>query len=338
MGHARLSPSSASRWMQCPGSIRECSGIVEEASPYAAEGTAAHALLEYCLQNSLAPESFIGQTFNDFEVTREMADAVGVAHQYVADLYQSAIDCGGTFQMYPEVNVFPARLERLDVDGTADIVVVTDQMVEVIDYKHGAGVAVSPRGNRQLQIYGIGALDTLGLEGDKPLRTTIIQPRVNQLDGPIHFCTYSPEQVDQFTEEIRVAAAATDDPNAPLVPGEEQCRFCRAKSTCTALADHSLKAAQVVFDDLTVATPAMIEENSLRPVNQLTEEQVCMILDNEALIRNWLTAVTDHAKEEMLKGRSYPGFKLVAGRKSRKWDLKDDSLEELLRSLKKKGS
>ena len=45
--HARLSPSSAKRWLNCPASIALSAGLPEPPeSPYAAEGTLAHAVAE----------------------------------------------------------------------------------------------------------------------------------------------------------------------------------------------------------------------------------------------------------------------------------------------------
>ena len=43
MTHALLSPSSAYRWMQCPGSVSLCRLFPDESSEYAKEGTLAHA-------------------------------------------------------------------------------------------------------------------------------------------------------------------------------------------------------------------------------------------------------------------------------------------------------
>ena len=49
--HAKLSPSSAYRWIACPGSIRLSAGIPDTSSVFAEEGTAAHELCELCLRD-----------------------------------------------------------------------------------------------------------------------------------------------------------------------------------------------------------------------------------------------------------------------------------------------
>ena len=331
--------------MTCPGSVNLTAGMPNESSPAAQEGTNAHFLLEYCLKNQLGPLSFLGQVMTDpdsgieFDVDQDMADAVDVAHAYIMDRYYAAHAAeGGKCDIYPEMKVMPTRLMRLDVEGTSDTILVTPWYIEVIDYKHGRGIIVEPAGNRQMQIYGIGALDTLGidLEG-RPLVTTIIQPRAPHTAGPVRSVQYTEAEVAEFTSAIAYAATLTDDPNAALVPGEEQCRWCKAKATCKTLADAALSGAAAVFTDLTVTTSAEIEANTLRDPALLTPEQTTVILQNEALIRSWLAAVHELATNTLLGGGDVPGFKLTAGKKSRKWNMEEDELSKMLRSIKRVG-
>ncbi len=343
MSHARLSPSAAERWMTCPGSVALTAGMPNTTSDAAQEGTNAHFLLEYCLLNQLGPMSFVGQVMTaggvEFDVTEEMATAVAVAHTYILDKYYAAHATeGGSCTIYPEMQVMPTRLMRLDIGGTSDTILVSPWYVEVIDYKHGEGIIVEPEANRQMQIYGIGALDTLGidLEG-RPLITTIIQPRAPHLSGPVRSAQYTEAEVAVFTAEILQAATATDAPTAPLVPSEKGCRWCLAKSTCKTLADAALSGASAVFTDLTVTTGAQIEASAIRDPKFLTPEQTGIILQNTDLIRSWLTAVNAKALETLISGGDVPGYKLTAGKKSRKWNLEDPELDSMLRSISRIG-
>ena len=341
MGHSRLGPSSATRWMACAGSVALSTQYPDTSSKAADEGTCAHHLLAYCLANWLDPTSFIGQGMTcpidgvmvEFDIDQEMAQAVQEAYDYV---YQKVTQEGAV--LYIEAKVSPASLMRDDMGGTADIVLVTDTEVEVADYKHGIGIVVEAHNNRQTQLYGLGVLDTLDLSLTNPrrlLRTTIIQPRAFHEAGSIRSSTYSEPEVDAFASEFREAAARTDDPNAPLVAGEEQCRFCPCKSGCGEIARTSLVAAQAVFEDLSQTTSAQIEERMLVKPGELTQAQFTMVLENETLIRGFLTAVHDKAVATLKEGGDVQGFKLIAGKKSSAWNLKDEEISAKLRNVKK---
>jgi hypothetical protein len=79
--HAKLSPSGAHRWIECPGSVRMTAGLPRKSSPYAAEGTAAHQLAEMCLRNGKNAAEYLGTIIKtkedgDWNVTPDMAEAV----------------------------------------------------------------------------------------------------------------------------------------------------------------------------------------------------------------------------------------------------------------------
>jgi hypothetical protein len=321
-------------------------GLPDTSSSYADEGSNAHFLLEYCLKNQLGPLSFVGQVMTEpsrgqeFTVTQEMADAVDVAHKYVIGKYEyHAFILDQKVELHAETKVFPARLLRFDIEGTADIILVTPDFIEVIDYKHGAGVVVEAKGNRQMQIYGIGALDTFGLElgPDRGLITTIIQPRIEHSEGPIRSACYDWTEVAEFTSAIAYAAAQTDEPNPPLAAGEKQCRWCKAKAVCPELAKTSLMAADVMFDDISTVTSDDIQAGVLRDPSQLSPAQISVLLDNEALIKSWLASVHEYAVNQLASGNDVPGFKLVEGRKSKAWKEDEDTIVARLRRMKHLG-
>ena len=86
--HAKLSPSSAYRWLACPGSVREEAKYPEPPSgPGAIDGTHSHTLLEHCIKGNGDPLKMVGIKLKDHEgefiVDRARADRVKVALDYI---------------------------------------------------------------------------------------------------------------------------------------------------------------------------------------------------------------------------------------------------------------
>lgn len=61
--HALLSASSAKKWIHCPPSARLEDSIPEEESPYAKEGTLAHAIGELKLQRLFTDKNMTDRTY-----------------------------------------------------------------------------------------------------------------------------------------------------------------------------------------------------------------------------------------------------------------------------------
>lgn len=92
MGHAKMGPSKADRWMTCTGSVAACEGIPDRPTRYALEGTAAHTLAAWVLESEDDCAAYIGRVIEvprkeapdapeawlRWEVTREMAEFVQV--------------------------------------------------------------------------------------------------------------------------------------------------------------------------------------------------------------------------------------------------------------------
>ena len=144
--HAKLAPSSSSRWMSCPGSIAlEARCPEPPESDYAAEGTAAHALAELCLGAWVLADVYKGKVVEGYEVTPDMIDAVNVYLDFIWSTVSRA-----EIERKAKVFNIEARFNlshiHPDIFGTSDASVydVDAKKLTVIDYKHGQGVVVSP--------------------------------------------------------------------------------------------------------------------------------------------------------------------------------------------------
>lgn len=334
-GHARLSPSSASRWTACPGSLRLIGDreIQDSSSRAAEEGTAAHELLEMCILQGKYPNEFLGIKLNpcEFEPDGFLVDKEMVEH--ITDVYAWLVDkvAGSKGVLFPERRVNPgAMFGRDDCSGTADITIIHPPFITMGDLKYGAGIGVEVENNLQLLLYGMGVLAEMSVEERKQIKWVdmfIMQPRYNHSDGTIRSIRYSVADLYMWAEWFRLKAMATDDPNAPLSPGDSQCRFCPVKSdrmSCPALRDKVLEVFNVV-------EVKQLEQKLLQPPESLTVEERTLILDYADLMDSFIKAVKSTAQTDLENGLDVPGQKLVRGRKgNRKWIIEEEDVAKKL--------
>lgn len=354
--HALLSPSSADRWMTCPGSVQLSEGIVEEASSYADEGTAAHHLAATCLQNGedaakhvgcavyllkrkdtgehfeelhLSRTSFEGvpgcEVLSILDVDEDTTDAVQVYLDYVRDVVAST---GGLLLVEVSVPLSHMTGEE-DAFGTSDAVIVTEDEVIVIDLKFGRGVEVSAENNRQMLMYASGALQEWQLVNDiRRVRMAISQPRISH--SPSEWAC-DLEYLRDFEQEVRDAAVLVGsraESLARLSPSEDACRWCKAKATCPALASYVEDSLGSDFDNLLTSAAPKVEAYDN---DTLAKKMACI-----DLIELWCGAVRAKVESELLQGREVEGYKLVQGKKgNRAWT--DEALaEETMKSMRLK--
>lgn len=315
--HARLSPSSSKRWMTCPGSVRliESLDLPETFNRYAAEGTVAHEIHENGLVTGNNAAAYIGAVMTvdgfKFTVTDSMADAVQTSLDYVRDRIACHEEWGYTVELRVEVR---ASLEYLGIPGldggTSDIVLLVwdgDTLIEmeVIDYKHGAGVAVEAEHNTQALCYALGSAKPVEkhITADTNICITISQPRAIHREGPIRVWEVTVKELFNWEEdELVPKAEATLEPDAPLVPSEDGCRFCKAAGQCPALYNKTQEIAIADFAEDKFPDPKV-----------MSAEQKRTILDHADMLRSFVVAVENQVKLEMDHGsKDYDtGYKLA---------------------------
>jgi hypothetical protein len=335
--HAKLSPSKRSRWALCPGSIREEAKYPDtDSGPAAADGTHSHTLLEHCIKNGLSdPMDQVGETFTDhegtFKVDADRAARVKSAIDYIRDRSMN-----GLFPVISEQRVDPKfLLGRDDLSGTVDCQIIGPDWIELIDYKDGMGI-VTAEGNLQLEQYAYGVLArySLPVNGDYSFNRvimTIIQPKL-AMKGmkPITSHDVSLRSLLDNMGTIITQAAATDKPDAPLVPGESQCKFCRAKGSCSALASNVMKEVGIMFQPVVTETLDVAQQSADKDPSSMDDAQIRQIMEAAPLMRQLLEGVEKEALRRLESGQSIPGLKLVNGRGSRAWALPEAEMAEKL--------
>lgn len=310
--HAQLGASSASRWIACPGSIRLATGLPDNVSRYAEEGTRAHALAELSLRDQIDPAYFLGAKLEDGEVTEDMVDAVRVY-----------VDHCQRIRAMPGVEVWierPFTLASLNppavMFGTSDFVAYDrlHRKLYVVDLKFGAGVVVEVVDNPQLRYYGLGGL--LSLPPDTPVDMvviTVVQPRVGHPEGFVRSEEIDVIDLLGWSSDLMAAARRTQEPDAPLVAGSH-CRFCKAKAVCPEIREHALAVAQQEFGVIEAPAPFTPPAPERIPDDQFFE-----MLNKLHVLDDWSAAMWDRAQAMLNEGKEVPGFKLVERRATRKW-------------------
>lgn len=340
--HAVLGASSAHRWLVCTPSARLAEKLNDrygaKSSPFAEEGTKAHALAELKVRHAIyradkmttaklvemrQSERDAYQGINDFRykrlreelggIPKDMEQATDSHCDIVMEKYLSAREADPSARIYLEL--------RLDYSeyvpsgfGTGDVVIVSDRLLEVCDYKHGKGIPVDAVNNPQIRLYGLGAMAKLGFLFDFPaVRGTIIQPRLDSVSEE----TLTREELVAWAEaEVVEKAKAAWAGTGEFVPGEH-CRFCAAKAICSARVAQSLKIFTYGLE-----RPGLIDDAQIPEILPLL---------NDA--EDWIKDIRAYALTQALRGQVWPGYKLVRGKRpNRTWSDPEEVKAQLLRA------
>ena len=295
--HAKLSASSAHRWMNCNPSANLEREFADRSSEAAAEGSAAHALCEHKLRKALKMRSTRPVSKYDSDEMEMYTDSyvefvleqIEVAKQHCADpfvLIEQRLD----FSCYVP-----------DGFGTGDCLIVADKLLHIIDFKYGLGVLVEAEENPQMMLYALGALRLFDALYDiDTISMSIFQPRRENVST----WTITVAELEEWAEQtLRPKAELAFKGEGEFNPGP-WCTFCKAAVKCRARAEEKLALARYEF-----AKPPL-----------LTDEEIEDILSRLDDLTKWANEIAAYAQDAAINhGKQWTGFKLVEGRSIRKY-------------------
>jgi RecB family exonuclease len=345
--HARLAPSHSKTWATCTAALAYCEANKhltpkDTGSIYADEGTAAH---------DHAADVLLKKKTLD-EVPAEMREPIG---EYVNHCLALVPD-GVRYEVEVEVPLF----YQPDSTGTCDFAVVTDDLVVIRDYKHGAGVLVTSEGNTQLAIYAYSLIkhlsDIYDFTDDTVIDIKVVQPRHHMAEDdepwvlPLsefrEFCAEIEAKAKIATAAVEAVRAAGHTlmepkdvthyaPEAEFVPQDGDggsCRWCKAKAFCGVRHAHNTSGRAdmlAIMPDMTAEVLDMevvTDELVAKDGETLKLEFLAAALKNRKKIEKWLGDVEDYLNRLDHDTITRIGLKYVKGRDgNRVWTNEDEA-------------
>ena len=270
----------------------------DEPSPYAQEGTDCHELCAYLVEKAL------GKTVQDptEHLSYYSAEMQNCAEEYCAYVLEQ-LEAAKKYCADPMVFIE----QRLDFSrwvengfGTGDCIIVADQVLQIIDYKHGLGVLVEAEGNSQMMCYALGALEAFdGIYDIEEVSMTIFQPRRDNIST----CSLKRKDLLEWADMVLAPTAALAYEGKGEFKAGDHCQFCKAKAICRKRAEHNLEMARYDF-----AMP-----------DTLDEIEIAAILPRIDQLIAWGNDLKDYALFKAQSGTHYEGFKVVEGKSNRKY-------------------
>lgn len=280
--HAKVSPSSAKKWLNCTKSVQMESLVPQQDTSYTQEGTLAHGVCEKLLKGE------------PVECEKDML-------QYCTDYKDYCLE--QTSKIKSPIMYIETKLDLTSYIpngfGTADFMAIGDGKLILIDFKYGKGVEVSAQKNPQLMIYSLGALDMFDFIYDiQEVEMHIYQPRIDNID----IFTISVKDLKSFGEIVRERSKMAYNGLGECVAGNHCIEgFCRAKGHCRAFTEYNLQ----------------LEEYGFADKNLLTSKDLADIIKRAETLESWVKSVKDYALAFVLGGGKIEGLKLVKGRSRR---------------------
>lgn len=301
--HAYLSTSASHRWLACPPSAKLCASIPDQSSEYAQQGTDCHELCAYLVEKALGrdvPDPTENLPYYD----AEMQNCAEEYRNYVLEQIEAAKE----FCKDPQVMIE----QRLDFSrwvengfGTGDCVIVADEVLQIIDYKHGLGVLVSAGddehgGNSQMMCYALGALEVFGDIYDiNQIKMTIFQPRRDNIGT----YTISRDNLLKWADEVLAPTAQLAYVGEGKFKAGDHCQFCKVKATCRKRAEYNLELAKYDFE-----MPATLDNTEIAAILEKVDEMI-----------SWGNDIKEYALKQAQSGVHFEGWKVVEGRSNRKY-------------------
>ena len=328
--HVLLSASSAKKWLNCTPSARLEASLPDNTSSNAEEGTLAHSICELKLRKLFVEMSMTSQAFSRRMNKLKKNELYNPEMDRYTDIYVEYIQ-----QLAYGFNSTPYIAIEKELDygnyategfGTADCIVISGTECYVIDFKYGKGLSVYAENNYQLSLYALGALDAYSMIYPiTDVTLVIIQPR---LDNISEWHTTAEYLYAWGRDIVKPRAALAFKGEGEYCQGDWcDSAFCRAAAVCRHRAKENMSIGRAYLNPVT-------GQYEMPPV--LDNSTIGAILAPAQNLDKWVKKLERYALEELVKGNTVPGWKIVEGRSNREFTDVDQAYEALIKAGYKK--
>jgi hypothetical protein len=327
-GHSVFGASGSHMFLACAGSLIPNLLAEDEAGFDAAWGTVAHSVTEDWLHLGRPPEHLLGRKII-------VGDDVETWHAIEIDesMFQAAEQCVDRCEWLPGQHVIEYRVDYSHLTpisnqgGTLDFAALMTRRADLTDHKFGKSPdnIVYAEDNSQLMLYAIGVMRDPQFQhyGFQDFILRINQPRLDHFDE----WHTTRKRLIEFEDYARERMAKAWVVGAERTPGPKQCRFCKVKASCAANAKMQEDLLNAVFGDESETTVDSFvdrlqdDDFVLRIINRsnLTIEQKARLLPFRKAAESWWAALQADLEKHAADGVQIPGYKVVEGRRFRKF-------------------
>lgn len=260
-------------------------GLPEEDSPESREGTLLHDYLAH-------PE------YERAVLKPNQQDLLKLAGELEQKVFETAeSEFSLTSSDHAERREIEAQFENLP--GHIDLLRVysAKKIAVIIDDKLGYITVERAELNIQLRSYST----MVTKEVADIVIVAIVQPRLSYSER-ITMAKYTRADIEAAQAQIRDILAKSDAPDAPLNPGEEQCRNCKAKLICPDYREFVSKNLAIVQTDRKL-TKAAREGQVIARITQCSDEQLGLLKEAVSLASFVSDPVSDEMRRRIAAGQ-----------------------------------
>lgn len=309
IGHARFSPSSADKWLNCPAWYKLTKDAPRTSNASADEGSARHEAAAQTLL-SLIHEVTEGKDASIKGINEDDLE------QYVLPIIQWLKEDPDNRVVHVECELKPPGVDDPDVWGTCDAygIDTKNQILHIWDLKTGH-TAVEATHNTQLGVYAILIHQIHGIDAFNPYQTIL-----HIVQGVDKTWEVDQSWLIALEDRIKISLLVAKDEN-PKANCGSWCKWCPATNSCPARRQEVSKVESAILSE---DIPTLVASSS--------SDYLANILDIADRIEDFI----DGARGELLKRGGIDGrYKVVESETKRAWN--DIDMANTVSILRSKG-